>query len=120
MKTVVIGLSSFSLLVNCASILCYLPMVSGGEVLLSGDKHKKAGIVCQDCHKDGSPEGNIITAICFKCHIGYSKLAERTNKITPNPHESHIGYLECFACHHIHKLSEDYCGECHKFSFKVP
>ena len=85
-----------------------------------GDKHKKAGIVCEECHRDGSPEGNVITDICFKCHIGYSKLAERTNKITPNPHESHLGYLECVACHHIHKLSEDYCRECHKFGFKVP
>jgi fumarate reductase flavoprotein subunit len=119
MKIVAASLSSFFLLANCASILCYLPMVSGGEVILLGDKHKKADM-CEECHKDGSPKGNVIADICFKCHIGYSKLAERTNKITPNPHESHLGYLECVACHHIHKLSEDYCGECHKFGFKVP
>jgi fumarate reductase flavoprotein subunit len=120
MKIVVTGLSSFFLLANCASILCYLTMVSGGEVILLGDKHKKAGIVCEECHEGGTSKGDVTNAICFKCHIGYSKLAERTSKITSNPHESHIGYLECVACHHIHKLSEDYCGECHKFSLKVP
>ena len=95
-------------------------MVSGGEVILLGEEHKKAGIVCEECHKDGAPKGDVITATCFKCHISYLKLAERTNRITPNPHESHIGNLECIACHHIHKPSEDYCKECHYTGFKVP
>ena len=120
MKIAVTGLSSFFLLANCASILWYLPMVSGAEIIFLGDKHKKAGIVCQDCHKDGSLEGNVTTANCIKCHSGYSYLIEQTKKIIPNPHDSHIVNLECVACHHIHKPSEDYCAECHNFGFKVP
>jgi len=120
MKIVVTGLSSFFLLANCASILCYLPMVLGEEVILLGDKHKKTGVVCEECHEGEISKGNVTKVNCFKCHIGYLKLAERTNKITPNPHKSHIGNLECIACHHIHKASEDYCGECHNIGFKVP
>ena len=62
MKIVVTGLSSFFLLANCASILCYLPMVSGGEVILLGDKHKKAGIVCEECHEGGTSKWDVINA----------------------------------------------------------
>jgi hypothetical protein len=120
MRIVVTGLRRFFLLANCASILCYLPMVSGAEIIFLGDKHKKAGIVCGECHEEGLLKGNVTTANCTKCHIGYSKLIEQTKKIIPNPHDSHIVNLECVACHHIHKPSEDYCGECHNFGFKVP
>jgi hypothetical protein len=28
--------------------------------------------------------------------------------------------LECEACHHLHRPSEDYCFQCHVFGFKVP
>jgi len=120
MKTVVMGLNSFILLANCASILCCLPIVSGGEVILLEDKHKKAGVVCEECHKGGAPKSDVMTDTCFKCHISYSKVAEQTNKITPNPHKSHRGDLECMVCHHIHRTSEDYCKECHNIGFKVP
>jgi hypothetical protein len=120
MKIVAAGLSSFFLLANCASILCYLPTVSGAEIIFLGGKHKKAGIVCGDCHEEGLLKGKVTTANCIKCHISYSKLIEQTKKIIPNPHDSHVVNLECVACHHSHKPSEDYCGECHNFGFKVP
>lgn len=107
-------------MVDCVSIVCHLPMALGDAFMLLGERHKKAGVVCEECHQGEISEGNATKVDCFRCHIGYLKLAERTSKITPNPHKSHMGNLECIVCHHIHKASEDYCGECHNIGFKVP
>jgi hypothetical protein len=30
-----------------------------------------------------------------------------------NPHDAHVGRLECRACHHMHKESQNKCSECH-------
>jgi fumarate reductase flavoprotein subunit len=85
------------------------------------DKHKVAGISCEGCHKENPPKEQVATLVCNKCHGDQVKLAERTQKVIPNPHDSHLGNVECGLCHHGHKPSEDYCSTCHDFGYyKVP
>jgi len=84
------------------------------------DRHGKAGITCEGCHKENLPSKKVPTAVCLGCHGPYSKLAQETNKVEPNPHDSHEGEIDCDRCHHNHKPSENYCVGCHNFAFTVP
>lgn len=89
--------------------------------LFLGDKHKSTGMNCDKCHKENPPAKPVPMAVCFECHGDYAKLVEQTKEVKPhNPHESHLGDLECEACHHMHKPSVNYCASCHNFGFKVP
>lgn len=90
------------------------------QKILLGDKHKEIGIQCEGCHKEDPPKNKVPTAVCLGCHGDYKTLAERTQKVDPNPHMSHEGKLPCETCHHSHKPSEDHCASCHNFGFKVP
>lgn len=88
--------------------------------ILLAEKHKSIGIACNDCHKirSGKRDGAMIQ--CNRCHGNQAKLAERTKRIIPNPHQSHLEDIKCELCHHGHRPSEDYCSHCHNFDFKVP
>jgi len=96
------------------------PFIWAQQNLLLGEKHKNAGVSCEDCHKEEPPKEQVPTAVCIGCHGDYPKIAELTINSSPNPHESHLGNLKCESCHHAHKLSEDYCAKCHYIGFKVP
>jgi len=90
------------------------------EPAFLSDKHKVAGIPCEGCHKENPPKEQVPTPVCNGCHGNQEKITEKTKKIMPNPHESHLGEVKCELCHHGHKPSENYCGTCHEFNFKVP
>ena len=94
--------------------------IAGAATLFLADKHKIAGIACGGCHKENPPKDQVPTVICNECHGDQAKLANRTQKVIPNPHESHLGDVKCELCHHAHKPSENYCGNCHEFGYKVP
>ena len=91
---------------------------------LLGEKHKAKGIDCSGCHTESPPAKPVPSAVCVKCHGDQAKLAQRTIKLTPNPHASpHLNPGEqpaCEDCHHIHKPSENSCNKCHEFKFKTP
>jgi hypothetical protein len=113
----------FRILVICIFLFTsfYFPLsFAGAAPPFLVDKHKVAGIGCDGCHKDNQAKDRVPTAVCTACHGDQAKLAERTQKVIPNPHDSHLGNVECGLCHHGHKKSEDYCGTCHEFNFKVP
>jgi fumarate reductase flavoprotein subunit len=97
----------------------FSPLSADGAKLLV-ERHKAAGIECSSCHKETPPKEAVTTAVCTGCHGDYDTLARRTEKVEPNPHESHEGKIDCGACHHSHKASENYCARCHAFGFKVP
>jgi cytochrome c nitrite reductase small subunit len=55
---------------------------------------------------------------CFDCHVAnehttYEEVIQLTADLELNPHESHLGQLECDLCHRMHGLSADYCAPCH-------
>jgi DnaJ-class molecular chaperone len=93
---------------------------AGAAPLFLGNKHKVAGITCDGCHKENPPKEQVPTSVCNKCHGDQEKIAEKTLKIIPNPHGSHLGNQKCELCHHAHKPSEDHCSNCHEFNYKVP
>ena len=50
-------------------------------------------------------------------------LVAKTKNVKPqNPHVSphYQDQLECTNCHHMHEESENFCGQCYDFKFKVP
>lgn len=89
----------------------------GGAPKIS--KHAKRDIQCQDCH-DNDTSKRVAMPRCLQCHGSYEKVAERTRKDQPNPHESHLGQVRCGECHREHGQSVNSCKECHTFEMKVP
>jgi hypothetical protein len=85
-----------------------------------GDTHKAKGIECSGCHKENPPKHNVPMAACLGCHGDYRKVAAKTNKLDPNPHDSHLGEFDCGKCHHAHKASVNACSACHQFDMNVP
>jgi cytochrome c len=103
------------------------PLVESNTVLgaedakhFLADKHGKSGIACNGCHKEKPPKSAVSTAACIRCHKEIYKKSEEGKKGDPNPHQSHQGEVPCESCHHGHKASENMCGSCHDFDFKVP
>ncbi len=92
-----------------------------GEKL--ADQHVLLGMKCESCHgPDMKNPQEPATEVCTGCHNTES-LVEKTKGIKPaNPHVSpHYGKeLDCANCHFMHQQSEDFCGQCHEFNFKVP
>lgn len=77
-----------------------------------------AAVPCATCHADGK-----FTAptkeTCLKCHGSYAKVAERTAKMTPNPHASHRGEPQCTNCHSMHAQPRFECNDCHNFKIQM-
>ena len=113
----------FKILVICISLFYsfYAPfnLVKAAASFLA-DKHRIAGTACDGCHKENPPKEQVPTSVCNKCHGDQTKIAEKTLKVIPNPHDSHLGNQRCELCHHAHKPSEDHCSNCHEFDYKVP
>jgi fumarate reductase flavoprotein subunit len=98
----------------------FSPLLSQTPSLQLVDTHTKAGIACTSCHPGGTPSNKVPMSVCTECHGNYAKIALKTQDFAPNPHESHLGEVECTVCHHAHKPSEDGCRSCHDFGYKVP
>jgi hypothetical protein len=90
------------------------------EGLFLADKHKNRGTECSGCHKENPPKQDVPMAVCLGCHGDYGKVAAKTDKLDPNPHDSHLGEVDCGKCHHAHKASVNACIPCHEFDMKVP
>ena len=98
--------------------------------------HEQAGIECKDCH-DYPLSAEITSGVkfligdytvdasgnlqqrkyddemCTKCHISAQHVAEETDFLYRNPHDSHNGYLACNTCHISHGQQIDFCSQCH-------
>lgn len=85
-----------------------------------GDRHTQRGINCELCHGSLPPKELVSMEQCLRCHGSYQQVAALTQKLSPNPHDSHYGKMRCTLCHKVHKDSVLYCNTCHSFEFKVP
>lgn len=94
------------------------PAMAQGHGLLI-DRHTAAGVACQACHGEAAFTEPVAMQSCSDCHGSYAELAAMT-PWEPNPHHSHMGEIECSACHNIHKPSVSFCDECHSFGMQVP
>ncbi len=83
-------------------------------------KHASEGISCIDCHKNGKPTEAAGSASCMECHGSYEKVAALTKHMHGNPHDNHMGQIDCTKCHGIHKPTVVPCLECHvDFEYKM-
>lgn len=95
-----------------------MPAMAQGHGLLI-DRHTAAGVGCQTCHGEAAFTEPVAMQACTQCHGSYAELAART-PWEPNPHQSHMGEVECSSCHNIHKPSVSFCDQCHAFGMQVP
>ncbi|MGB9791807.1 MAG: cytochrome c3 family protein [Thermacetogeniaceae bacterium] len=120
---------------SCHIIKPYYESWKSGELL--ANKHAAAGVKCLDCHHksylEKAQEGlRYVTGSyskplkeitftreqCLKCHgKDFSKVVAATSYKESNPHDSHLGEMDCTLCHKMHKKSKVYCAQCHEFSW---
>ncbi|MBU1193912.1 MAG: cytochrome c3 family protein [Proteobacteria bacterium] len=83
--------------------------------------HRLNGVSCKDCHGNTQPPKLVNTDQCFSCHTIENLLNNTKDNKEANPHNSHYGpELDCDLCHHVHKPSENFCNQCHEFTFIIP
>lgn len=121
MKSHLPAIAGFSLWVLGCFVLSQACPTWAAQGSFLADKHAAKGMACSACHKESPPKEKAPTALCEACHGDNQKVAEKTVKLYPNPHESHLGEVDCQSCHHAHKASVLSCATCHdKFEMKVP
>jgi len=83
--------------------------------------HLLGGISCAACHGDADPPEFVGTGHCLTCHPTEQLVAATKDVKEGNPHNSHYGpELDCDLCHHAHAPSENFCNQCHDFTFVIP
>ena len=85
------------------------------------ERHVQRGATCVQCHAGTAPQAGAKVKVddCLKCHQSYDVLADRTAKVNPNPHKTHLGNVRCSDCHSGHAQPKVMCNNCHKFDLKV-
>jgi hypothetical protein len=95
------------------------PAILWGTLPL-GHVHLLSGITCTDCHGTARPAQPPESQKCLSCHPDYKNTVLQVNKTLSNPHDSHMGDLDCGLCHHQHSKSENFCSQCHWWKYSVP
>jgi len=83
------------------------------------EKHIQNGLNCAGCHSEEPPTKAVATERCQSCHGDYEAMKARTQKLSPNPHYTHMGDQPCGECHRAHKTSVNMCSKCHKIDLHV-
>lgn len=105
----------------------FLLMAGNVYAMEIGGAHADMDMSCADCHQVDAPEKAPTTNNCLECHDSYEELIKATapTNIDPddeesraNPHDSHMGLLDCIECHKTHVPSEFVCAECHMFDME--
>jgi fumarate reductase flavoprotein subunit len=105
-------------------LFCALtPQMADAAGLRTRGIHNEKNVSCKDCHKVEQPKEPPASTACLECHGPYEKVAQRTRALHVNPHDSHMGPVDCLKCHSVHDQPEAFegpCVECHvDFEFKV-
>jgi hypothetical protein len=69
-------------------------------------------------------DATIANEKCLSCHGPMAQLAKKSEPAEfkdRNPHQSHLGEIECTVCHKAHGEPQVYCLGCHqKFVMHIP
>ena len=66
-----------------------------------------------------SENGFVTKNQCLKCHVSYEDLAKKTANLEPNPHDNHMGKVNCEDCHKANQAKPELmCNSCHNFTLK--
>lgn len=92
---------------------------SGEKASYLAGAHISDGLAesCDSCHTNSVIDDSEldINAGCIDCHGTLADMAEVTNADHINPHDSHLGDINCTSCHAGHEPSVTYCSNCHVF-----
>ncbi|MDR2105646.1 MAG: flavocytochrome c, partial [Deferribacteraceae bacterium] len=87
---------------------------------LAGSHIDKGNSDCISCHDGQVTVDDSETSVnnaCMNCHGDLPSVAESVKvKGEINPHESHLGKINCTSCHAGHTASFVYCNNCHSFA----
>lgn len=89
---------------------------------MAGTHIKDKNADCAGCHGETGLLDDTETQVnegCVGCHGDLDEMAEVTAKGEINPHKSHLGQINCTACHGGHEPSAIYCNNCHSFDIKI-
>lgn len=104
-------------------MLFFVCSISFAEEFLA-DRHVQRGIDCVDCHGTDTPEKDTFVSMdkCMDCHGSYDEVEAMTQSLgEENPHNNHVGELDCTVCHYGHSPSTLYCAKCHSgLDLKTP
>jgi fumarate reductase flavoprotein subunit len=120
----------FTLLVFTAGLCVYAQDFTPQEVkehstgekakYLAGSHVEKENADCITCHDGKVKVEDSETSVnngCINCHGDLASVAETVAvKGEINPHESHLGKINCTSCHGGHAPSFVYCNNCHSFT----
>ena len=89
----------------------------GDKASFLAGAHNQKGISCQMCHTTDkvSDSETEINKQCVMCHEPNALVKKTEKPHQPNPHKSHLGDIQCTACHSGHTPSVAYCTNCHDF-----
>ncbi len=74
--------------------------------------HLSRGMTCETCHQTATPTARPPMQVCIDCHPD-TVPAIGAKRRGSTPHNAHLGFLNCFQCHHSHEPFELYCNRCH-------
>ncbi len=107
-------MKKFPLLV-ASLFLCFSGLAFGGNPALQG----KTLSEIHGASWPKSPDGNVTKNQCMMCHGDYTKLGEQTANLEPNPHNSHLGIVNCEDCHKVDQAKPVLmCNDCHNFTIR--
>lgn len=92
-----------------AAMLC---LSTGAAAQMAKGPHQ--AMPCTQCHKDAKMSAPS-QKTCLECHVSYAEVAKRTASAKVNPHDSHMGRVDCNECHKMHGKSQYICRDCHAF-----
>jgi len=99
-------------------------LLAAAEGAALAQLHQANKVGCADCHGtakkivvDDSEKG--VNQRCIGCHGNLDVLAVK-DKGHIKPHQSHLGEINCTACHRGHEPSVAYCNGCHTFNLPMP
>ena len=108
-------------MISIIAVVCAVLLSSAAFAQELKGKHKENAIACVDCHKVENPDKPASMESCIECHGSYADVKELTKDLPEaNPHDSHLGELDCRDCHKMHKPSEVVCASCHNFDLVAP
>lgn len=81
------------------------------------ERHADRYTNCTACHKDGNPSNHPTSQDCFKCHGGYAQIIKKTASLDTNPHDTHLGEIECTSCHSGHAKPKLICTQYHGLTY---
>ena len=121
----------------CHEMQPYVESLENPEFLAGA--HAQAGYTCVNCHVAADLQGvhgpcpvsgpvqarKGTKEECFRCHMSYAAIRALTvgSTFTPegiNPHDTHLGEIECSSCHSVHNWSRNLsnCYGCHHEGLK--